>query len=44
LTSRLGTQHHGSYDQGNGVSEDLHSITLQKEERRPEAPSQGPIS
>jgi len=43
LTSRLGTQRHGPHDQGNGGSEDLHSITLQKGERRPEAPPKGPI-
>ena len=43
LTSRLGTQHHGSNHQGNGCSEDLHADTLLKRERRPEAPPKGPI-
>ena len=43
LTSRLGTQHHGSHDQGNGSSEDLHVGTLHKRRQRPRAPSKGPI-
>ena len=39
LTSRLGTQHHGSHDQGNGGAEDLHVGTLHKRRQRPKAPS-----
>jgi hypothetical protein len=43
LPSRLGTQHHGSHDQGNSGSEDLDGNTLHKKRQRPEAPPKGPI-
>ena len=43
LTSRLGTEHHGSHHQGCGRSEDLHVGTLHNRKQRPEAPPEGLI-
>jgi hypothetical protein len=43
LTSRLGTQHHGSNHQGRGCLDHLHKHTLHKKRRHPKMPPTGPI-
>jgi hypothetical protein len=43
LTSRLGTQHKGSHQQGNRNTEHLHGDTLHKQGRHPKMPPKGLI-